>query len=175
MTYTAKNARDSYLIVRPATLDDRPAANAIHKAAYPDDPYTYANNIGRQGVINLVAEKDGEVVGFVSALVNNPNPHGKYLWERMRPYIGFVGVAAEHRGRGVGALLVTGVSRSALAATKRDRIYLECEADNELARGLYEKLGFIIVTPDDVQIRFGRPPHRNSLVYSASVKGFVLE
>ena len=152
------------LIIRVATLADHAAANAIHKAAYPEDPYTYANNIGRLGTINLVAVKDDETVGFVSALVNEPNPPGKYLWERMRPYIGFVGVAPGNQGCGIGGVLVSRVSRVALQRTNRYRIFLECEVENERAKGLYEKLGFKVMPPDEVERTFARPPHRNSLI-----------
>src|SRR4051812_15819276 len=117
--------------LRVANLADRAAANAIHKTAYPNDPYTYANNIGLVGTINLIAEKGSDVVGFISVLVNQPNPLGRYLWERMRPYIGFLGVAEESRKCGIGAALIMEASSLALGATGKNHIFLECENENE--------------------------------------------
>lgn len=53
------------LTIRNANFADREAANAIHKSAYPDDLYCYANNIGIPGTINLVATKDEGAIGFI--------------------------------------------------------------------------------------------------------------
>jgi ribosomal protein S18 acetylase RimI-like enzyme len=53
-------------------------------------------------------------------------------------------VALEHRGRGVGALLLDGaiVQAHALGATK---LFLEVAEDNEIARRLYDSRGLVAV------------------------------
>src|SRR5690606_4876692 len=130
-------------LIRAATLNDRPAANYIHRLCLPDDKvYGYANNIGLNGTVNLVASVENQTVGFVSALINSPNPNGSCLWERMRPYIGFLGVVGEWRKSGIGRALTIESSRLAILATASDRIYLECEESNIGAQSFYEKLGF---------------------------------
>lgn len=158
--------------IRDADLSDRAAANAIHKSAYPNDPYTYANNIGLRGTINLVAVKNNLTVGFISVLINQPNPHGRFLWERMQPYIGYVGVSEEARRSGIAKKLVIEASRRALHFTGKSHIYLECENNNENAQKLYEKIGFEAISPEEIEKAFGRPPHANSRVYRAEYQLF---
>ncbi len=153
------------IVIRDANFADQAAANVIHKSAYPNDRYCYANNIGITGIINLVAAVDNQMVGFISVLVNQPNPAGKNLWERMRPYIGFLGISEECRKFGIGTALIAAASRRALAATGASYIYLECEDTNELAQKLYEKTGFKVVAHGQIENDFGRPPHLNSRVY----------
>jgi ribosomal protein S18 acetylase RimI-like enzyme len=113
-------------------------------------------------------------MGFISVLVNQPNPLGRNLWERMRPYIGFVGVSGEHRNSGIGKALIAEAARRALLVTGKSHIYLECEDDNESAQRLYEKTGFKILPAEEVEKTFGRPPHLNSRVYRAERQLFGL-
>lgn len=160
------NSNESFNI-RDAAPTDWAAANFVHKSVFPDDKYIYANNIAAPGTINLVATKDNQIVGFISVLVNQPNPNEIYLWQRMRPYIGFLGVLEEYRKFGVGSALIKEASRKALVRTNENYIYLECEPDNKKVQRLYERIGFRCLTTEEVEETFGRPPHAERYVYRA--------
>jgi ribosomal protein S18 acetylase RimI-like enzyme len=58
-------------------------------------------------------------------------------------------VADAYRRRGIGSMLVDDACRIARAAGMR-RLSLEVRADNEAARGLYERLGFSRIGEGDV-------------------------
>lgn len=70
-------------------------------------------------------------------------PVGRLLVHRTSDEIRCVSIAilAEHRNRGIGTLLLKGLSREALAAGKTLR--LQVEIFNPAAYRLYERLGFI--------------------------------
>lgn len=95
---------------------------------------------------------------------------GKLLWEKIRPYIGFLGVAEGHRRRGIGSELIREAERGAFAVTGAGSIYLECEHENEKALRLYHKLGLTRVNPDEIQKTLGGPLSKNSGLYRAERK-----
>lgn len=155
------------ITIRIANMNDWGAANLIHKSAYPNDSYTYADNIRASGTINLVAVKENQVVGYITALVNPPTPDGRAMWMRMRPYIGYVGVLPYHRGLGIAKELVREAARRSLQYTGEYYIYLETEEKNETAQRLYEKLGFEVVPAEILRELFNPSGHPNSRVYRA--------
>jgi GNAT superfamily N-acetyltransferase len=62
------------------------------------------------GVLQLVAEVDGEVVGSLDARLETPHPEARFAFNRdllgPRLKIDYLAVAAAHRGSGVGTALV---------------------------------------------------------------------
>lgn len=156
---------------RIATSSDIGAANVIQMRVLPPPHYyQYANNILSQGTYNLIATKGIETIGFISILTNQPNPIEKYLWERMRPYIAFVGVLPEHQGKGIGEILVKSSSKHVLDNSSRNHIFLETD---ETTKEFYEKIGFTHFSPEEVNKRFGLFPKTN--VYCAHRQVFSLE
>ncbi|MFC7300377.1 GNAT family N-acetyltransferase [Cognatiluteimonas weifangensis] len=135
-------------------------AVAIQHAVLPSNhPYQYAQNIGRDGTINLVARIDGAIVAYASVLIDRPDPSSRHLWKRLRPYLAFVGVLPNFQRQGIGVALV----RRALQLSDPHRtsgIWLECE---EGAATFYEKAGFSRVTPEAVRKHSGI--HPQGLVY----------
>ncbi len=160
------------ITIRNANMNDWGAANLIHKSAFPNDIYTYADNIRAFGTINLVAVKENQVVGYITVLVNSPTPDGRAMWMRMRPYIGYVGVLPDYRGLGIAKELVREASRKALQYTGEGYIYLETGESNETAQSLYERLGFEVVPPDILRELFNATGHANSRVYRAGRSAF---
>lgn len=160
------------ITIRDANMNDWGAANLIHKSAFPDDRYIYADNIRASGTINLVAVIENQVVGYITILVNPPTPDGKAMWMRMRPYIGYVGVLPNYRGLGIAKKLVGEGSRRALQYTGENFIYLETEEINETARKLYERLGFEVVPPETLRELFNAAGHPNWRVYRADASTF---
>jgi RimJ/RimL family protein N-acetyltransferase len=89
----------------------------------------------RNGNPQLVALVDGAVVGWCDIIPK--------AWESLR-HSGVLGmgVIPEYRGQGIGGALIA----ATLEAAKRKgltRIELTVRTDNEPARKLYEKLGFV--------------------------------
>lgn len=143
--------------IRPARESDLPAlgrlgASLIHAhfafdalrfMAPPSEPESgYAWFLGTQlrepDVCILVAAAAGNVVGYVYAALE---PHS---WKELREPAGFihdVAVVEEHRGRGIGSLLVTAAS-DWLRSHGAPRVLLWTAERNSAARQLFTRLGF---------------------------------
>ncbi len=89
----------------------------------------YRSELGRPGRYYVAAEHDGVLVGYA----------GIALGEDAE--VMTIGVTAGHRGRGLGAALLTDLLTRARAARAR-RVFLEVRADNDAAQRLYERAGF---------------------------------
>lgn len=151
--------------IRAASPGDFQGASAVQHAVIPDcHPYEYARNILCPSTINLVATHNGTIVGFISVLLGGLNPSGHNLWERLRPYLAFVGVLPELQGQHVGGELIRcALKISDLHATSG--MWLECP---ESAAQFYEKIGFVRIAPDVVEQLTGLPP--KGLVYRLKSK-----
>jgi ribosomal protein S18 acetylase RimI-like enzyme len=141
--------------VRTATADDHPAASVVQQACLTEPhPYQYANNILCTGTVNLVAVQNEAVVGFLSVLLGGHDPGGAHLWQRLRPYLAFVGVLPEAQRRGVGSMLVRHAAELLLHRIGTG-VWVECR---ENLSGLYEGLGFDRCAPDFVRQATGLAP-----------------
>lgn len=151
---------------RVANRNDVQAASAVQRALIPDGhPYEYAQNILCTDTANLVAVHNGAVVGFISVLLGGLNPNGHNLWERLRPYLAFVGVLPGLQRQCIGTDLI----RCALQIRSphaTSGMWVECP---ESAAQFYEKIGFTRVAPDAVQQYAGMFP--KGLVYWLATSG----
>lgn len=95
---------------------------------------SFVRNGLRNGMVQFVAVDDGRVVGWCDV---NPKTHATL---RHSGVLG-MGVAAPHRGRGVGATLLR-ATLDAATARGLTRIELVVRADNAAAIALYERQGF---------------------------------
>ena len=145
------------VVVRPATHADVPALGRLgallvqtHHEFDPDrfipaTPRTergygswLASQLDEPDVVLLVAETESEVVGYAYAGVDGPD------YMALRGPAGVIHdlvVAPEHRGRGVGRLLLDGVL-DALTTRGAPRAVLSAAARNAIARRLFERAGF---------------------------------
>ncbi len=113
-------------------------------------PFNYELNIGVDGCLNLVAEKDGAVVGFITVLLRRWDPAGRHLWQRLAPYLAFIGVLPEYQGHGIGrSLMRAALQEAASRCPGEPRMFLEHAPDNR-ARRLYQRLGFRTLSADEV-------------------------
>ena len=143
---------------RDATADDLGAicrlgqeVNAAHQAAWPDvfapagdtesQEALWRQGIGVPDATTFVAERDGQVIAFVSVFVaNDKNP---LLLPVTTARLGSVGVAKAHRGQGIGTELMRRAEQWA-ASKGAVRITLNVWAFNERAVELYRELGYEI-------------------------------
>ena len=151
--------------VRLATIADYQGVEEVLRASLPaDHPYRYAENLKSRSAVNFVAVEDERIVGFITILTNEPTPTGQYLWHRLRPYVGFVGVLPEFRRLKVGTQLMREGAKAVLSPT-RQQLWLECSDSN---RSFFESLGAVRITPEAIQQAYGLLPKSNvySLDYS---------
>jgi dTDP-4-amino-4,6-dideoxy-D-galactose acyltransferase len=131
-------------LVRPFELGDLPAVRRIGRVSYTDSRFYYDGRVPREkcdelfetwsakactkGYESLVAEQDGEVVGYVAGdAVGN---------------IELIGVAEAARGKGVGRALV----ESAVAWAAGDgwaEMTVVTQGRNVAAQRLYQRCGFV--------------------------------
>ena len=126
----------TYLLAR-AVLEDLPEMISWEGALFGTDawsPEVMVAELSHPASYYLVARPDGDdaIVGYAGLRAGNSGGDGD---------IQTVAVAPEHRGKGLGRLLV-----EALLSEARERlvsaVFLEVRADNDAARGLYASLGF---------------------------------
>ena len=121
--------------IRPATLSDIDALDAIEKAVFPADRISrrsFRTLIDRPTAETLVLEADGEIRGYAMILFRA----GAAL---ARLYS--LAVAAGHAGKGYGRALLAAAEK---AAMEHDRILLRLEVreDNAPAIALYKNAGY---------------------------------
>jgi ribosomal protein S18 acetylase RimI-like enzyme len=121
------------ITVRPAREDDVATIGTLHDELFAGTHTTGRRLIGGsdQRHLRLVAEIDGEPAGYV-AVELQPDGSG---------YVDYLGVAPQHRRRGLGAELV----RAGVDALRRlgaEPIHLTVRESNHGARSLYASLGF---------------------------------
>lgn len=132
------------------------ALNRVNAAAF-DDPETYridrpdeewlARQLGKDGVIVLVAELEGEVVGGLTAY-DLP----KLEAARSEIYIYDLAVDAAHRRRGIATALIAELQHIA-AETGAWAVFVQADHGDDPAVALYTKLG----AREDV-MHFDLPP-----------------
>ena len=148
---------DPVALVRVAAPDDAPAiaalagdVQALHHEAYPDlfkpggpaafgpDRFVALMEAPTQRV--WAAEREGAIVGYAHAEAREePDSPFRYRWRTLELHA--IGVRADLRGRGVGALLLDVVRREAERWGARD-LTLNVWAFNEDALAFYERHGF---------------------------------
>jgi ribosomal protein S18 acetylase RimI-like enzyme len=107
---------------------------ALLEAPPPARVRSFVLNGLRNGMAQFVAVDDGRVVGWCDV---NPRTHETL---RHSGVLG-MGVAASHRGRGIGAALLRATLEAA-SARGIARVELIVRADNAAAIALYQKHGF---------------------------------
>jgi GNAT superfamily N-acetyltransferase len=140
------------MLIRPAeAADTEGAADICHRVLAEKLPFDYHFNIGLDGCVNLVADDDGRIVGFLSMLVKCWDARGRHLWQRVTPYIAFVGVVPDRQRQGIGAaLLQEAIREAARSCPFEPRLYLE-HAPHNIAGRLYQRVGFRALSPAEIR------------------------
>lgn len=135
------------LTIRPASMDDHLPIHEILMSPHvlrgsmrvPHSPVeqTRERLAPARGVIQLVAEDAGEVVGFAELITHPDEPRGRHAGE-----INLVAVRASSLGKGVGRALCAELVDLADNWLNLTRLGLTVFEGNERAVGIYERLGF---------------------------------
>ena len=92
---------------------------------------------GRPGTVDLIAERDGERVGFLIMLTDIPDE----VTQGDQAFVAYMAVDPKARGRGAGGALVAAAEAEA-ARQGLPHLSLMVTADNDVARRLYASAGF---------------------------------
>ncbi len=112
---------------------DIPAVHAIETSIFMTDPWSveqFWSELSQPTRRYFVAEIDGVIVGYAGSFVLTPEAD-----------VQTVGVAADQRGRGIGALLLTTLIEQAIQA-QAAQLILEVRSDNGAAIAMYQRFGF---------------------------------
>jgi len=89
----------------------------------------------------IVAEEDGEVVGYVMCRIETGAPSFKLLGITRKGHVISIAVLPEHQREGIGYELMREAMRSMVNYKARE-CYLEVRGSNVPAVNLYKKMGF---------------------------------
>lgn len=121
------------IIIRRMTMDDVDGVYAVEVGSFVDawTRDAFVSDMNNPVARYLVAEKDGQIIGYAGAWVILDESH-----------ITNIAVLKEHRGQGVGKRLTAGLLQylSNLGAAYAT---LEVRRSNDVAQNLYRSLGFI--------------------------------
>ncbi len=112
---------------------DIPAVHAIETSIFMTDPWSveqFWSELSQPTRRYFVAEIDGAIVGYAGSFVLTPEADVQTM-----------GVAADQRGRGIGALLLTTLIEQAIQA-QATQLILEVRSDNGAAIAMYQRFGF---------------------------------
>ena len=129
--------------IRRCDRDDIPAVMGINGETLPEhySDYFYYDILAEFPESFLVAEVDGAVVGYVMGRIEYGFSHLKKLGLARKGHIVSVAVREQHRGKGVGSLLLKR-GHDAMLARGATECYLEVRVSNVQAVNLYHRLGY---------------------------------
>lgn len=120
---------------RPMAAEDIPTVLAIERRTYPQ-PWSegiFRDELSRPGRVYLVAEVEGEMIGFAGLMLVEDDAH-----------ITTLAVDSTARQRGVGTRLMLELIAAGLERGARN-LTLEVRATNEGAQRLYNRFGLTAV------------------------------
>lgn len=137
------------VLIRPAREEDLPAIRALLKESFSEIYAHYAFPTFRALDKVLAAEAtDGKLVGVI-------NWREFDVPEDRVGYVFWLAIATNARRKGLGERL----SREVLSRFEAEgivRVYMSLEKDNQASRALYEKLGFVPVSRQEMKARYGK-------------------
>jgi ribosomal-protein-alanine N-acetyltransferase len=134
-----------------ASLQDLDVLYRIEKECFASEAYTreqLAYLLKSPNAISLVAKEDNETVGFIIGMMEN---YGKTTVG----HIVTIDVLPKHRRAGVGLQLLDKLEKEFVGQGVKT-IYLEVRIDNQAARKLYARKGYMQLEPLENYYSTGR-------------------
>ena len=129
--------------IRRCDREDIPSVIEINVATLPEhySDYFYYEILSEFPETFLVAELQGELVAYIMCRIEYGFSHLRRLGLARKGHIVSVAVREEHRGKGIGTMLVNASQEEMLSKTATE-CYLEVRVSNAEAIGLYERMGY---------------------------------
>lgn len=143
---------DGHSRIRRAWVADAPVLGALERTCFPD-PWSvesFRELLREPGTVALVAELDGEVVGYMA---------GRAILDTAE--ILNLAVHPAVRGRGLGSTLLV-ATLDAMRARGAREVYLEVRESNTAAQSLYAHAGFL---PVGRRAQYYQSPPEDALVF----------
>ncbi|WP_336776314.1 ribosomal protein S18-alanine N-acetyltransferase [Paenibacillus sp. MMO-58] len=150
----------SDLVFRSMTKLDIPYIVAIEHEAFatPWTPEAFQNELTSNMFARyMVMEHDGQIIGYGGMWVIVDEAH-----------VTNIAVRADHRGQGLGERLLTELQRTA-AFFGANKMTLEVRVSNEIAQGLYRKLGF---KPSGIRPAYYSDNNEDALIMWADLNSY---
>ncbi|WP_336789407.1 ribosomal protein S18-alanine N-acetyltransferase [Paenibacillus sp. MMO-177] len=150
----------SDLVFRSMTMADIPFIVAIEHEAFatPWTPDAFKNELTSNMFARyMVMEHDGQIIGYGGMWVIVDEAH-----------VTNIAVRADHRGRGLGERLLSELQRTA-AFFGANKMTLEVRVSNEIAQGLYRKLGF---KPSGIRPAYYSDNNEDALIMWADLNSY---
>ncbi|MCK9857009.1 ribosomal protein S18-alanine N-acetyltransferase [Paenibacillus sp. ATY16] len=150
----------SELVFRSMTVADIPSIVAIEHEAFatPWTPEAFKNELTSNMFARyMVMEHDGQIIGYGGMWVIVDEAH-----------VTNIAVRADHRGQGLGERLLTELQRTA-AFFGANKMTLEVRVSNEIAQGLYRKLGF---KPSGIRPAYYSDNNEDALIMWADLNSY---
>jgi ribosomal-protein-alanine N-acetyltransferase len=129
--------RETAVSTEPLDPEDLDELWRIERECFGEEAYSkqqLASMLGDKAAVNLIARVDGETAGFVAGVVED-------FGSKLVGHVWTIDVAVKHRRKGVGMRLLRDIE-AVFVSHNVEVVYLEVRADNQVARRLYETLGY---------------------------------
>lgn len=129
--------------LRPFKPADLERVRDINRRCLPENYSTYffTNLYERFPETFIVAEKNGEVVGYIMCRVEKGMSDFRLMRMARKGHVISIAVLPEHRRQGIGYALIQ-ESMRAMALYRAKECFLEVRVSNTPAVDLYRKMGF---------------------------------
>jgi ribosomal-protein-alanine N-acetyltransferase len=129
--------------IRRCEREDVPDVIRINSETLPEhySDYFYYEILAEFPETFLVAELDGKIVGYLMCRIEYGFSHLRRLGLARKGHVVSVAVKEEHRGKGVGTMLMQ-ASQEAMVKKTATEAYLEVRVSNNEAIELYQRLGY---------------------------------
>jgi [ribosomal protein S18]-alanine N-acetyltransferase len=149
------------MTLRAMTLDDLPEIMELEHQLFAEDAWSeqmYRDELVSRTRHYIVAEDAGRLAGWAGLAAAGGQSD-----------VLTIGVRPAMQGRGIGARLLTALLEEAVARGCAE-IFLDVRADNDRARSLYERFGFV---PVGVRKRYYQPSGVDAIVMARKLEEAV--
>lgn len=135
------------VVIREARREDLDDVIRINRTELPENypPFYFELHLEQFGRAFLVAEENGEILGYIMCRVEYGNLHTAPEKVGKRGHVVSIAVVSKARRRGIGTQLMLNAMERMKEYYGVDEYYLEVRVSNEPAIRLYKKLGYNVV------------------------------
>jgi ribosomal-protein-alanine N-acetyltransferase len=144
--------------IRRCDRDDIESVMRVNAKTLPEhySDYFYFEVLAEFPETFLIAELNGEVVGYIMCRIEYGFSHLRRLGLARKGHVISIAVLDYHRGKGVGTRLLT-TAHEEIAKKSGNECYLEVRVSNLRAIDLYERLGYKVTGRLEAYYKDGEP------------------